>query len=281
MIVVTGATGNVGRALVGVLAADGRPVTATSRGITEADVPPGAIAKPADLIEVDTLRPLFEGARALFLQSGGASAHRLDARAVAEAAKSAGIEHIVLLSSQGVATRPESGSHGGIAAAIEDAVRESGVDWTILRPGGFASNTFAWAEPVRTRRAVAAPFGDVGLPVIDPLDIAEVAAAALLGDGHDGQTYELTGPEPTTPRQRAEVIGAALGEPVAFVEQTRGEARAEMLRFMPEDVVDTTLAILGEPTEGERRVSPDVRRVLGREPRPFADWVVRNVGAFR
>ncbi|MCO5993129.1 Rossmann-fold NAD(P)-binding domain-containing protein [Actinoallomurus rhizosphaericola] len=155
------------------------------------------------------------------------------------------------------------------------------MDWTILRPGGFNSNTYAWAESVRTRRAVAAPFGDVGLPTIDPADIAEVAAAALREDGHAGQVYELTGPALVTPRQQAEAIGDALGESVGFIEQTRDEALAQMLGFMPEPVAETTLAILGEPTPGERRVSPDVERVLGRAPRTFADWARRNVAAFR
>ncbi|MEU8135759.1 NAD(P)H-binding protein [Streptodolium elevatio] len=281
MIVVTGATGNVGGALVRTLAADGSAVTATSRGITDADVPPGVVARQADLTEADSLRPVFEGARALFLQNGSASAFRLDPRAIAGVAKAAGIERIVLLSSQGVVTRPDSASHGGVALAIEEAVRESGVDWTILRPGGFASNMYAWAESVRARRVVTAPFGDIGLPVVDPLDIAEVAAAALRGDGHAGRTYELTGSAPTTPRQRTQAIADAIGEPVAFVEQTRDEARAEMLRFMPAPVVDTTLAILGEPTPGERYVSPDVRQVLGREPHSFADWARRNADGFR
>jgi uncharacterized protein YbjT (DUF2867 family) len=164
---------------------------------------------------------------------------------------------------------------------IEDAVRGSGMSWTILRPGGFNSNAYAWAEPVRAHRSVAAPFGDVGLPTVDPDDIAEVAAVALREDGHDGRIYELTGPAPSTPRQRAAAIGEALGEPVRFVEQTREEARAEMLRFMPEAVVETTLAILGDPTGAEQRVSPDVGRVLGRAPRSFADWARRYVAAFR
>src|SRR6185437_16120909 len=119
-------------------------------------------------------------------------------------------------SSQGVATRPESPSHGGVMRAIEEAVRESGLAWTILRPGGFASNACAWAESVRAERAVAAPFGDVGIPVIDPADIAEVAAVALREDEHTGCVYELNGPAAVTPRQQAEAIGAALGEPVRF-----------------------------------------------------------------
>ncbi|MEU9861769.1 NAD(P)H-binding protein [Streptomyces sp. NPDC047971] len=281
MMVVTGATGNVGRSLVRLLASASEDVTATSRGISEADVPPGVRHVRSDLIEAESLRPVFDGADALFLQSGGPSAHRLDPYAVLDAAKAGSIGRVVLLSSQGVATRPGSASHGDTGRAIEDAVRESGLEWTILRPGGFASNAFAWVESVRARREVAAPFADTGLPVIDPDDIAEVGAVALRKDGHGGEIYELTGPALSTPRERAEAISAALGEPVRFVEQTREEARAQMLRFMPEPVVETTLAILGEPNPAEQRVSPRVEQVLGRAPRTFADWARRYVAAFR
>ncbi|MFI6369514.1 SDR family oxidoreductase [Streptomyces sp. NPDC050546] len=281
MIVVTGATGNVGGSLVRTLAAAGERVTATSRNITGGDVPEGLPHRRADLTDAESLRPLLDGADALFLQNGGPSAHLLDPRHLLDVAKAGGVERVVLLSSQGVATRPESASHGGTARAIEDAVRQSGLDWTVLRPGGFHSNMFAWAESVRTRRAVAAPFAGVGLPTVDPGDIAELAAVTLRESGHGGRTYELTGPALSTPRQRAESIAVALGEPVRFVEQTREEARAQMLRFMPESVIETTLAILGEPTPAEQRISPDIERILGRAPRTFAAWARQHVAAFR
>ncbi|MEU6983880.1 NAD(P)H-binding protein [Streptomyces sp. NPDC046324] len=281
MIVVTGATGNVGRSLVRVLTAAGAEVTATSRGISETDVPPTIRHVRSDLTDAESLRPVLDGADALFLQNGGASAHLLNTHDVLDAAKAGGVRRVVLLSSQGVATRPESASHGALGRAIEDAVRESGLEWTILRPGGFASNAFAWAEPVRTRREVAAPFADTGLPVIDPDDIAEVGAVALREEGHAERIYELTGPVLSTPRERAAAIADALGEPVRFVEQTRDEARAQMLAFLPEPVVETTLTILGEPSPAEQRVSPNVEEVLGRAPRTFADWAQRYVAAFR
>jgi uncharacterized protein YbjT (DUF2867 family) len=280
MIVVTGATGNVGRPLVAALAAAGEHVTAVSRGVSEASVPDGVRFRRADLTDPEGLRPALEGAEALFLQDTGASAHLLSPPDILAVAKEAGVGRVVLLSSQGVATRPESESHGVLGRSFEDAVRQSGLDWTILRPGGFASNTYAWAESVRTRRTVAAPFGDIGLPVIDPADIGEVAAACLVGR-HAEQVYELTGPVRITPRQQAEAIGDALGEPIRFVEQTPDEARAQMLQFMPAPVAETTLAILGAPTPAEQRVSPDVERVLGRAPRPFASWATRHVAAFR
>jgi uncharacterized protein YbjT (DUF2867 family) len=123
--------------------------------------------------------------------------------------------------------------------------------------------------------------GAMGLPTIDPTDIAEVAAAVLRQDGHVGRTYELTGPELTTPRQRAQAVGDALGTSVRFVEQTRDEAREQMLRFMPEPVVAGTLAILGEPLAAEQRVNPDVEQVLGRPARTFADWAARNTAMFQ
>jgi uncharacterized protein YbjT (DUF2867 family) len=281
MIVVTGATGNVGRPLVQALAAAGEQVTAVSRGVSGVDVPEGVRHREADLAAPESLRPVFDGADALFLHDTGAGVYLLSPRDIIDVAKAGGVGRVVLLSSQGVATRPESSSHGGTGQAFEDAVRQSGMDWTILRPGGFDSNAYAWVETVRARRTVAAPFGDVALPTIDPADIAEVAAAALHEDGHAGQVYELTGPTLSTPRQRAEAIGDAIGEPIRFIEQTRDEARAQMLQFMPEPVVETTLDILGEPNPAEQRISPDVEQVLGRAPRTFADWAVRNIAAFR
>ncbi|WP_432920906.1 NAD(P)H-binding protein [Microbispora sp. CA-135349] len=271
MIVVTGAIGNVGGRLVALLAAAGERVTAVSRRDTEP--PQGVRQVRADLGDPAGLKEAFDGADALFLLVAGEAP-----QAVVEAARAGGIRRVVLLSSQGAGTRPEFYRH---PAAFEDAVRRSGLEWTILRPGGFHSNAYAWAESIRGGRTAAAPFGDIGLPTVDPADIAEVAAAVLREDGHTGRVYELTGPAPTTPRERAAAIGAALGEPVRFAEQTREEARAQMLGFMPERVAEGTLAILGEPLAAEQRVSPDVERVLGRAPRSFADWAVRNVAAFR
>lgn len=281
MIVVTGATGNVGRPLVRALAASGEKVTAVSRRVGEGAVPEGVQVAAADLTDPEGLRPAFDGADALFLHDGGASAQALKPRSILDLAKSAGVRRVVLLSSQGVGTRPESHSHGVLMRSTEDAVRQSGLDWTILRPGGFNSNTYAWVDSVRTRRTVIAPFGDAGMPTVDPADIADVAATTLREDGHAGQIYELTGPALTTPRQRASAIGDALGEPIRFVEQTRDEARTQMLQFMPEWAVETTLAVLGDPTPAEQRISPTVEQVLGRAPRTFADWVQGHISAFR
>ncbi|MEU5951110.1 NAD(P)H-binding protein [Streptomyces sp. NPDC047525] len=279
MIVVTGATGNVGMPLTQALTEAGEQVTAVSRRAVA--MPDGVRHVTADLAEPAGLKPALDGAKALFLLLSG-DLHAPEARPadIIGLAAASGVRRVVLLSSQGVATRPLGPSRVAMRA-VEDALRESGLDWAVLRPGGFASNALGWAESVRTQRTVAAPFGDVGVPVIDPADIAEVAAACLVDDRHTGGVYELTGPEVITPRQQAEVIAAALGSPVRFHELTRDDAKAAMTRFVPAELADDTLDIIAAPIPAELRISPDVERVLGRAPRPFNDWVSRNITAFR
>ncbi|MEU6550173.1 NAD(P)H-binding protein [Streptomyces sp. NPDC046915] len=279
MIVVTGATGNIGRPLTRALAEEGQQVTAVSRHT--AAVPDGVRHVAADLAEPAGLKPALAGAKALFLLlSGDLHATGADPADIIGEAAGSGVRRVVLLSTLGVATRPFGPTRIAMRA-LEDMLRESGLEWAILRPGGFASNALWWAESVRAQRVVAAPFGDVGVPVIDPADIAAVAAACLLDDQHTGGVYELTGPEVITPRRQTEAIAAALGSPVRFHELTRDEAKAAMTQSMPAELADDTLDILGSPNPAELRVSPDVQRILGRAPRPFADWVDRNVAAFR
>ncbi|MEV7278919.1 NAD(P)H-binding protein [Streptomyces sp. NPDC093111] len=277
MIVVTGATGNVGRALVEALAAAGEDVTAVSRRAPEV-LPAGVRHRVADLGRPEGLKAVFDGADAVYLMVAGVG-EELRPGAIVDAAVAAGVRRLVLQSSQLLGTRPESVSHRPLRE-FEAAVRGSGLEWTVLRPSGFASNAFLWAESVRTARSVAAPFADVAMPVVDPADIADVAAAALREDLHHGRTYVLTGPAAVTPREQAEALAGAVGAPVRFVARSRAEARAELVRFLPEVAVDGMLDVMGEPLADELRVSPDVERVLGRPGRPFSAWAERNAFAF-
>src|SRR5437763_5544019 len=239
MIVVTGATGNVGRPLTHALAETGQQVTAVSRHAVA--VPDGVRHVVADLAEPAGLEPALAGAKAMFLLLSG-DLHAAGARPadIIGHAAVAGVRRVVLLSSQGVATRPFGPTRIALRA-LEDLLRESGLDWTILRPGGFASNALWWAESVRTRQVVAAPFGDTGVPIIDPADIAEVAAACLLDDRHTGGVYELTGPEVITPRQQTDAIAAELGSPVRFVVLTRDDAKVGMKQSIADGLVDVTM----------------------------------------
>ncbi|MGP3977575.1 SDR family oxidoreductase [Streptomyces sp. 8N114] len=281
MIVVTGATGNIGGTLVPLLAEAGEEVVAVSRRAQIEGLPAGVRHAQANLGNSASMRPVLTGSDALFILLGGElNGPGESAEALLDVAMEAGVERVVLLSSQINSTRPHAPSHARLQE-FEAAVGASGAEFTILRPGGFASNAYAWAESVRTKRTVFAPFGDVALPVVDPADIAEVAAAALREDGHAGRTYELTGPEVISPRHQAAVISEALGEEVAFVELSREEAHAHLAQFMPEEVIGSTLDILGAPLPAEQVISPDIERVLRRPARPFGEWVARNLPAFK
>lgn len=280
MIVVTGATGNIGRNLVQHLAAAGERVTAVSRANKDIAVPDGVRHRRADLAEPESLSPAVENADALFLLlTGPQLVTGPDPARFIEVAAAGGVKKVVLLSSQATGTRPELASHARLHA-FESALQRSELDWTILRPTGFFSNTYAWIESIRAQQLIAAPFADIALPAIDPGDIAEVAATVLRTDGHSGRTYELTGPAAISPRQQARAVEDALGTPLRFVELTREQARSGMLRFMPEDVADGTLDILGTPTSAEQQVSADVERVLGRPATSYAEWARRNRAIF-
>lgn len=272
MIVVTGATGNVGRPLVRALVAAGEEVTAVSR--RDGDVPAGVRHVRADMADPLGLVPALEGADSVFLLTGPDFLANGDLGKVVDVLRDNDVRRVVYLSSRGVTT----GRH---APVMEESVTRSGLDWTILRPGGFHSNALQWAETIRTQRMLAAPFGDIGLPNIDPTDIADVAAVTLREPGHTGKTYELTGPAPVSPRQQAEAIADVLGEPVRFAEQTRAEARELMVRYMPEPIVEITLDVLGTPSPEDQRVCQDVPALLGRPARTFAEWAAENVVAFR
>lgn len=272
MIVVTGSTGNIGRPLVEALVAAGEPVTAVSR--RAAEVPDGARHVVGDLADPAGLAPALQSADRMFLMLPDPA---LPVAELVTTARAAGVRRVVLLSSQRAASR----SDDPFLVALEEAVTGTFPEWTVLRPGGFATNALLWAGSIRAERTVVAPFGDVALPPIDPADIADAAAAALLGDAHLGRHYTLNGPAALTPRDQVAAIGAALGEEIRFVEQTREEAFAQLSQIWPASVVEKTLDALGTPTEEERTPSSDTPAALGRPPRTFADWATRHADVFR
>lgn len=280
MIVVTGGTGNVGLELTRLLAEAGEDVTAVSRGIAPMDGLVGVEHQSVDLADPESLYPVVAGADAVFLMLPDSGGH-LDPGRIVQVVAAAGVSNVVLLSSQAVTTRPEATSQDPLRR-IEDAIERSGLTWTHLRPGVFASNVLIWSSAVPTTHTIAAPFADVALPVVDPRDIAEVAATALRQPGHEGRTYLLMGPEPISPRQQAEVVADALGEPITFVELTGEQAHEHLSTAgMPEPLIETALAFTGAPLPEERQVGSDTAAVLGRSPRTFGAWVQRNLAAFR
>ncbi|MET8662104.1 MULTISPECIES: NAD(P)H-binding protein [Streptomyces] len=276
MILVTGATGNIGRDLLRQL--DGADVRALTRDATRAaaGMPAGVEVTEGDLGRPDALKSALRGARSLFLIPGVG-----DDTGTLDAARDAGVEHVVLVSSITVMTHPHLGP-ARANLAVERRLRESGMEWTVLRPTQFASNTLWWARSVRDESVVRVPYADVGLPTVHPADIASVARAALTGPEHRGRTYPLTGPKRISPRRQAGELGRVLGREVACVGITREEAYPPMAAMMGSEVADSVLDLMGgDVNDALLAVHDTVARVTGSPARPYRRWAEENADAFR
>jgi uncharacterized protein YbjT (DUF2867 family) len=278
VIFVLGATGKVGRALVPALLDAGAAVRALTRDPAKATIDPRAEVVRGDLGTSD-LPALLAGSDRVFVLTQGHSTDR--ERAVAQAAARTGVTHLVKLSTTGV--------HFGQTDAItrahaeaEQAIREAGPAWTILRPGAFMDNRFAWLGSVREENAVYVPEGDPASALVHVRDIAAVATLALTTAGHEGATYELTGGEALTTGQQVAILSEALGRPVKYVEEPESAARERMMRMYgwPAKAVDGFFALKRESADREHVVFGTVERLLGRPPLTFAHWASENAAAF-
>jgi len=274
MILVTGATGNVGRQVVEQLVDAGEGVRALSRRPEQASWADGV-----ERVAGDLTRPLpaeaFEDVDRLYLFP-----EPTHAREVVAAATAAGVRHVVVLSSLSVAMDHDNGTMRALQRRhldVEEAVEASPMTWTHVRPGMFMTNTLGWAEAVRTEGVVREPYPEATAAPIHEADTAAVAVAALLDpERHAGRAYALSGPEALSQRDRVRVLGEVLGREVRFEELSREEARTRMLARpgVPERFVDGLLGMLAA-SSGVREgvVLPGVQEVLGRPGRTFASWV--------
>ena len=160
-------------------------------------------------------------------------------------------------------------------------MRESGLQFTILRPFGFMSNALRWRDQLKARDVIVERFADVAVAVVDPADIGAVAASALLDAGHEGRSYVLSGPEALRPADRVRILGAALGRALRLEAQSDEDARAQMTAQMPVAYVDAFFDFYVDGSLDESQVVPTVREVLGREPRTFEQWAAAHAEAFR
>ncbi|WP_221357048.1 NAD(P)H-binding protein [Streptomyces beigongshangae] len=274
MILVTGATGNVGAHVVRAVAAEGEPVRALSRSGEGAGLPPGAEAVAADLNSPRTLRGVLDGVRALFLMPGYEGQ-----RAVLADARSAGVERVVMLS--GMAAK--AADHNAVTRylrAAEEEVRESGLAWTFLRPASFMSNALSFADQLRKGDEVRVPFPGVRTADIDPYDIARVAARALLSSEHGGRAYSLTGPQSLLPGDRVAVLAEVLGRDLRAVGLTDEETREALRAAFPAPYAEAFLRFFGDGVLDESQVLPTVEEVTGRPPRTFLQWAREHADAF-
>jgi uncharacterized protein YbjT (DUF2867 family) len=273
---VTGATGNVGAEVVSALAAADQEVRALVRSERAPGLPPGVEAVAGDLNRPESLAEALAGVRGVFLLPGYE-----DMQGLLAEVRRAGAERVVLLSGSSAASGDTRNAVSAYMIRSEDAVRESGVPSTILRPFGFMSNALRWRDQLTAGDVVREPFANVAVAMIDPYDLAAVAAAALLSDGHEGRSYVLSGPQALLPAERVRILGAVLGRDLRLEALSDDEARAEMTAQMPVEYVDAFFDFYVDGALDESQVQPTVQEVLGRDPRSFEQWAAAHADAFR
>ncbi len=277
MILVTGATGTVGNQVARILASTGETVHALTRNPERTSFPSGVSVIRGDFTDPATLEAAARDADAIFLMLPAMDTDL--ERAIAQAAPH--VERIVFLSSALVSLDDTGASF--IAqrhASIENAIKASGADWTILRPGYFAANALRWWLPqLRESDTLRWPFPGARFAPIHERDMAEIAALGLRSSAHAGHTYTLTGPEAITAAEQLFAVARSTRRDLRW-EETHGDAARAALSFLPPPLLEGILASWERATYEPPFVTDTVARVLGKPARSFDKWAADHAETF-
>lgn len=280
MILVTGASGNIGTELLRELSKRGEKFRATYTSKEKAEKARTANVEPvvADFAKPESLVPALAGVDRLFLLSANPPSES----AAVRAAKGAGVRHIVKLSVYDAPT--EGFAFAKMHRAVEKEIAASGMDFTFLRPNGFMQNLAnQQAASIKAQGAFYFPAADTRISHVDVRDIARVAAAALTGAGHSGKAYELTGPEALTYADMAATLTRVLGKPVAYVPISDDDLRKALgAPGMPAPVIEALVDLFAFYKRGSAaRISSDIEKVTGKKATAFDQYARENAAAFR
>jgi uncharacterized protein YbjT (DUF2867 family) len=271
IVLVTGATGTVGRQVVAGLLRRGHSVRALTRDPAKADFPAGVEVVQGDLTDPESLAAALEDVTGLHLITfGGPYFAPLETGPqILEQARKAGVRRVTVL-------------HGGGPSLLEDAVRASNFAWTVVMPVEFMSNALEWADGIRGDDEVREPFTGRLSAMVHEGDIGAVAAVALTENGHGGKEYVITGPEVLTLKDKTDALAAARGREIRLVELSEEQA-VEQWRAagQPDEVIGFLLEAYGNTPLVGRTVVDTVEKVTGRPARTFAQWAAEHADAFR
>lgn len=280
IIVVTGATGNIGQPIIAELIAKGYAPRAVVRKIKpNAEWDAGNVEQVVveDGTDVEALTKAFQGADRVFSLSPLVENLVELGTATVEAAKRAGVKHIVRSSAQGASVDAPiwmGKQHGAVEKAIED----SGIAWTFVQPASFFQNYGAYADTIKNQNAFYAPLGQGKVSLVDARDIAAVAVAALIRDGHANKKYVVTGGESLSNYDIARIFSEVTGREIAYVDVPEEQARQQMLDAKtPEWLTNAVMELNGIGKAGYvAEVFPTVEEVTGEPPRKFRAFVEEN-----
>lgn len=280
-VLVTGATGRIGRAVVAELVAAGVPVRALTRNPAAAALPPNVEIVAGDFTKPESLDPALQGVSTVFLlwtappATTAAVVDRLAAQP----------RRVVFLSSPHQTPHPffqQPNPMARLHAAIERLIAAAGLESTYIRPGMFCSNaTFWWGPALRDGNVVRWPYGAVETAPIDERDVAAVVARVICDDSHAGKDYVLTGPEALSQAQQVAIIGDVTGQEIRFEELSPDEFRRETANTWPTPVVDMLLDAWGASVGHPAFVTSNVAEIVGAPARTFRQWVTDHADAFR
>ncbi|MFF4371247.1 SDR family oxidoreductase [Streptomyces sp. NPDC001594] len=279
MMLVTGATGTIGREVLRHLAPE-VPVRVMARQPARVtDAPAKAEIVPGDYDEAESLDRALEGVDSVFLVTSRVG--RDDDRRFLRAAREAGVRHVVKLSAAAVEDSRADDLITRWQRGNEDLLRGSGMEWTLLRPRSFMSNTLSWASSVRSAGVVRALYGTSANSCVDPRDVAEVAVRALTEPGHAGRVHVLTGPAALTAVEQTAQLSELLGRALRYEEMGPEGARSLWSTRYPDPVVEALLRSAERQRDGAKAgVVDTVEEVTGRPAGTFRAWAAGQLAAF-
>ena len=283
-ILVTGGTGTVGSEVVRELLARGQQVQVLTRDPGKAKLPAGVTAVQGDLGQVETVRRVFKGVDGVFLINTVSPTEIYEGLMAMCAMRLENVKRVVYVSVQD-ADKAAWLPHFGGKVGVEEAVRRSGIPFTILRPNNFYQNDYYYKDVLLQYGVYPQPIGSAGLNRVDVRDIAEAAAVALTSGGHEGESYDLVGPEVHTGESTAAVWARALGKPIAYGGDDLEAWEKQSLQYMPDWAVFDFKNMYAFFQEHGLKATPEAierqTRLLGHAPRSFGAFVGETASAWR
>lgn len=286
MILITGATGLTGAALVREFQKHYERVRILTRDAKHAKMfedDPNIEIAVGDMLKPETLDGALKDVdKAVLISTADPGAMAHTQISFIDAAKKAGVRHIVKLS----CLNPEKSSPARFLrmhAEIEQHLEESGMTWTHIRPAHFMQMYLLDAPTVIARDSFFIPMDDALIAPIDVHDLVKVFHTVLTTEGHEGKTYELSGPDSMTLNDIAAQLSSVLGRTIHYINVTPEQERQQLISFgMPEQVVDAVNELYSERRKGsESKVFLEIQQRFGIRPTPFAEFVARHVNVFQ